>query len=77
MVFGTRTKHNYAIACSSCEISASGSHSFNQAITAWNTRTPPHITDAMVDAALKSWPLSSHLTRKAMRAALAAALGVM
>lgn len=46
------------------------------AITAWNTRTPPQITDAMVDAALlatlgRNWP-----TKETMRAALAAAIGV-
>ena len=48
-------------------------------IAAWNTRTPPHITDAMVDAAMKAFDKHDAPNAgdfEAMRAALAAAMGV-
>ena len=45
------------------------------AITAWNTRTPPQITDAMVGAACDVF--DGYLDEDTMRAALAAAMGVM
>ncbi len=37
-VFGFRTKHDWAIACSNCEVSAPGAKTLSDAITAWNTR---------------------------------------
>jgi Lar family restriction alleviation protein len=37
-VFGARTGHEYAIACSSCEAVAPGDDDFTLAIAAWNTR---------------------------------------
>ena len=37
-IFGERTGHNYAVACSNCEAVAIGSETLEEAIAAWNTR---------------------------------------
>lgn len=37
-IFGKRTGHNFAVACSSCEVSAPGAHTIDEAIAAWNSR---------------------------------------
>lgn len=37
-VFGTRTGHAWAVACSYCEVSAPGSNTIEDAIAAWNRR---------------------------------------
>ena len=43
-VFGARTGHEYAIACSSCEAVAPGDDDSTLAIAAWNRRVAPTTT---------------------------------
>lgn len=45
-IFGRRTGHNYAVACSNCEVSSLGSETLSEAITAWNTRANQQALDA-------------------------------
>lgn len=46
-VFGKRTMHNYAIACSYCEASAPGARTMTEALSEWNTRATTTLTAAM------------------------------
>lgn len=39
-VFGRRTGHKWAVACSFCEASSPGANSQGEAIAAWNRRAP-------------------------------------
>jgi len=46
-VFGNRTGHNFAVACSNCEVSAPGNRTMEGAIAEWNTRTPDPRIEAL------------------------------
>lgn len=40
-IFGKRTGHSFAVACSNCEVSAPGERTMKEAIAAWNRRAIP------------------------------------
>ena len=48
-VFGNRTGHNFAVACSNCEVSAPGNRTMEGAIAEWNTRTPDPRIEALTE----------------------------
>jgi Lar family restriction alleviation protein len=48
-IMGARTSHDFAIACRWCEVSAPGRNTFDEAVTAWNTRAD--IAAAQIEAA--------------------------
>ena len=53
-IMGTRTSHDFAVACSNCEVSAPGASTVAQAVTNWNTRADAALAmPATVDRA--SW----------------------
>lgn len=40
-IFGKRTGHSFAVACSNCEVSAPGERTMKESIAAWNRRAIP------------------------------------
>lgn len=63
-IFGKRTGHAYAIACSNCEASSPGGHTTSSAIAAWNTRAP------LSPAVLAELPEVRDLAERAAKAVL-------
>jgi Lar family restriction alleviation protein len=48
-IFGNRTGHNFAVACSACEVSAPGNGTMEGAIAEWNTRALPAKLDKAME----------------------------
>lgn len=82
------TRENY-VCCDNCDVFGPSYKYPVTAIAAWNARTPPQITDAMVEHAARAYrnaPVVSqacggggsgrHVNSEAMRAALEAAMRV-